>query len=120
MTITVGTTVLSKAPSKFSVTIADLDDGESTTRTSDGYLWRDRIAVKRKINIGWDLVEWSVASEILQAFSDVFFDVTYPDPQTGAMATIECYAGDRPTAVAIDLGDGELWWSGLEFNLIER
>lgn len=119
MDIKVNNTSLAKAPSKFAVTVMDLDDGESTQRASDGLLTRDRIAVKRKIQIGWDLLSMADASSVLSAFQDVFFDVTYPDPMVGSNVTKNFYAADRPASVAIDMGTG-IYWSGIEFTLIER
>lgn len=108
------------APSTYSCTIMDLDDGDTSNRTTDGTLNRDRIAVKRKIAVGWDLLKWSEASTILSMLVDQFVEVYYADPLTGSYQTKTFYVSDRPAALAVDLGDGELWWSDIAFNLIER
>jgi len=106
-------------PSEFSVTVSDLDNGESTVRTADGTLNRDRIAVKRQIDITWPPLKWSDTSTLLQAMSGVFFEVYYPDPMTGQYVTKTFYAGNRPAPVAI-VKDSEIYWGGLKVTLIER
>ena len=107
------------APSEFSVTVLDLDNGESSVRTADGTLSRDRIAVKRQLDITWPPLKWSDTSTLLQAMSGVFFEVYYPDPMTGQYATKTFYAGNRPAPVAI-VKDSEIYWGGLKVTLIER
>ncbi|MFR1708924.1 MAG: DUF6711 family protein [Clostridium sp.] len=104
------------APSAYEVTIQDLD-GESN-RNASGNLIRDRIAVKRKINLEWPpLSQWEV-STLLNAVSSVFFTVEFPDPQLG-MITKTMYVGDR-TAPAYQYKNGEVKWSGLKMNFIEK
>jgi hypothetical protein len=107
------------SPSEFSVTVLDLDNGESTVRTADGTLNRDRIAVKRQLDITWPPLKWSDTSTLLQAMSGVFFEVYYPDPMTGQYVTKTFYAGNRPAPVAI-VKDSEIYWGGLKVTLIER
>ena len=105
-------------PSAFQVTISDLDDGESTTRAADGTLTRDRIAVKRQINIAWNTIKAAHASTILTMVAPVSFNLLYPDPQTGTMLTKKFYVGNRSAAIAVVKSDG-LWWNGMDFTLIE-
>ena len=103
-------------PKVFEATVSDLD-GESN-RNANGELIRDRIAVKRKINLEWGLLTQSEISTLLKAVSSVFFTVTFPDPQLGATSKT-MYVGDR-TAPAYQYKDGEVKWSGLKMNFIER
>ncbi|HHY42986.1 MAG TPA: hypothetical protein GX514_09140 [Thermoanaerobacterales bacterium] len=107
-------------PSSFLVTTLDLDDAETTVRTADGTLNRDRIAVKQKIEMDFGPLEWDEISSILQAVQDEFFEVYYPDPVLGTYTTKIFYVGDRPAAVAISKGDGRIVWTGLKLSLIER
>ncbi len=107
-------------PSEFSVTTLDLDDGESTVRTADGTLNRDRVAVKRQLELSWGMLTWPEISSILQAISPIFFDVSYPDPMIGAQATKTFYAGNRPAPFALKDSSGNVMWSGLKVTLIER
>jgi hypothetical protein len=106
-------------PAEFSVTILDLDNGESSVRTADGTLNRDRIAVKRQLDITWPVMNRSDTSTILQAMSGVFFTVNYPDPYTGDYETKTFYVGNRPVPVAI-VKESEIYWGGLKVTLIER
>ncbi len=103
-------------PSNYEVTIQDLD-GESN-RNASGNMIRDRIAVKRKINLEWPPLSQGEISTLLNAVSSVFFTVTFPDPQQG-MITKTMYVGDR-TAPAYMYINGEVKWSGLKMNFIEK
>ena len=108
--------IVIKTPSKLEVQISDLD-GESN-RNANGDLIRDRIAVKRKLICEWPPLTQEHCSKLLKSVKDVFFDVTYPDPELG-MVTKTMYVGDR-TSPAYQFKDGEVRWSGLKFNLVER
>lgn len=103
-------------PKAFEVTISDLD-GESN-RNTNGELIRDRIAVKRKLNCEWGPLSQSECSTLLKAVKDVFFQVTYPDPELGVL-TKTMYVGDR-TSPAYSAINGVVRWSGVKFNLVER
>ena len=106
-------------PSEFTVTILDIDNGESTSRSADGTLNRDRIAVKRQIEMSWNLLRPEEISPILKLMSDVFFEVEYPDPQEGKYITKTFYVGNRPAPVAIEK-NGQLLWKELRVTLTER
>ncbi|CUQ08679.1 Lj965 prophage protein [Clostridium paraputrificum] len=103
-------------PKIYEATVSDLD-GESN-RNAAGQLIRDRIAVKRKLNLEWGPLSQSEIAPILNAVSGVFFTVTFPDPQLGII-TKTMYVGDR-TAPAYQYINEEVKWSGLKLNLIEK
>ncbi len=119
MIIKIDGVTIPRNPSEFSVDVMDIDDGSTTARTVDGTLHRDRIAVKRKINMRWNALTWDVLSQLLEAVSPVFFEVYYPDPMTGQYETKTFYVGDRQAPVAI-LRNGTIIWEGLTMNFIER
>lgn len=106
-------------PGGFKVTVLDLDDAESTTRTADGTLHRDRVAVKRQIDMSFAALSWPKMAALLQAMKDPFFSFYYPDPMEGNYITRTMYVGNRPTAVPIE-ENGVLWWDGLQITLTER
>ena len=108
--------VVITTPKSFEVSINDLD-GESN-RNANGKMVRDRIAIKRKINLEWPPLNQSEMSTLLNAVSSVFFTVEFPDPQLG-MVTKTMYVGDRTTP-AYQYTNGEAKWSGLKMNFIER
>lgn len=103
-------------PKTFEVAVSDLD-GESN-RNANGELIRDRIAVKRKINIEWGPLTQAEIQTLLNAVSSVFFTVTFPDPQSG-VTTKTMYVGDR-TAPALSYKNNEVLWEGLTMNFIEK
>lgn len=97
----------------------DLDNAESTTRTADGTLSRDRIAVKRQIEMSWPALTWDKLSGVLTSMQDEFFEFYYPDPMTGAYETKTMYVGNRQSPMAINK-NGVIWWSGLQLTLTEQ
>lgn len=106
-----------KDPKLFQVEINDID--KESERNANGTMQRTRVAVKRKLIIEWGPLSNSEISKILNAVSDVFFTVKYPDPVTGGMATKTFYTGDR-TAPVLRVKDGVVRWEGLKSNLIEK
>lgn len=119
MILKINNVEISAYPKEFSVTPMDLDNGESSVRTADGTLTRDRIAVKRQIDMSWGVLSWNEMSGILQAMSGVFFDFYYPDPMTGTYVTKTMYVGNRPAPAALSK-DGDILWKDLKVILTER
>lgn len=110
---------IASTPSSFQVTVLDLDDGEASVRTADGKMNRDRIAVKRKIEMTWGPTNWADTSAILRAIENEFFEFTYPDPATGRFETKTFYVGDRVSPFAVSRGN-EIYWSGLKLTITEQ
>lgn len=103
-------------PSEYMVGIMDISNAE---RNASGLMVIDRIATKRKIELNWKYLSKDDLSSLLAAVSDVFFQVTYIDPQTNGTKTGTFYCGDRNTG-AIDYRNGVIRWKDIKFNLIER
>jgi len=106
-------------PTEFSVTPLDLDNGDSTQRTADGTLVRDRVAVKRQIEMTWGVLNWAAISALLQSMSGVYFDFYYPDPMDSTYVTKTFYVGNRPTPFAFNK-DETIMWSGLKVTLTQK
>lgn len=106
-------------PQKYEWMISDIDG--KTTRNAAGTMVRDRIASKIKLTIEWGPLSNNDISTILNAIKNPFFQATYLDAQTGAMATKTFYVGDR-TAPAYSWNDKlkKYTWSGLSFDIIEQ
>jgi len=119
MLIKINGTEIPAYPTDFSVTTLDIDNADSTTRTADGTLNRDRVAVKRQIEMTWTMLDWATMSAVLKAMSDVFFDVYYPDPMDGDYATRTFYVGNRPAPFALNK-NGTIYWKDLKVTLTER
>lgn len=120
MLLKVNGTEIAAYPTEFSVTPMDLDDGDSTVRTANGTLNRDRVAVKRQIDMSWGMITWAQISSILQAMKGVYFSFYYPDPMDGVYATRTFYVGNRPSPVAVEGSDGVMMWKGLKVTLTEQ
>lgn len=104
-------------PKTLQVDINDID-GE-TNRNARGEMLRDRIAVKRKLNCEWGPLNEEECSELLKAVKDIFFEVTYPDPQEGREITKTFYVGNR-SLPALSFDEGAMYWKGLKMNFIEK
>lgn len=99
----------------YKVSLQDLDS-DSSVRNVKGEMMRDRIAVKRKIELEFGPLQSNDIKAILGAIAGVFFSVTFIDPLEGQI-TKQMYCGDR--TAALYSSNTELW-TGLKFNLIER
>lgn len=106
------------SPDSYKITIADLD--ASGNRSGNGTLFRDRVAVKRTIELSWVQLDSQELSVLLTNVSSVFFPVTYLDPQANGYKSGEFYVSDRNTGVAILQSDGSYTWKDVSFSLVER
>lgn len=106
------------APLPFTVTISDQDLNSDTDANAE--LHRNRVAVKRKIELEWGPLDWDEISKILKAVKNVFFDVTYPDPETGDFETKRMYVGDRTAPIFYIDEVGNITWQNLKLNLVEK
>jgi len=105
-------------PSKYEPDIEDID-GE-TNRNGYGDMLRDRIAVKRKLILEWPPLTYTQMMNLLKAVKDVYFTVTYPDPELGEV-TKTMYVGPRKAAAySYDKTTKEVKWKGLAMNFIEK
>lgn len=105
------------APIKLQVLVSDQDLNSDTDANAE--LHRNRVAVKRKIACEWGPLTWTEISTILTSIRDVFFYVTYPDPQTGKFETKRMYVSDR-TAPILVVTDGNITWEGLTADFVEK
>lgn len=100
--------------------IYDLDS-EQAGRNQLGQMFRDRVAVKRKLNCTWPPMEPEEMAALLQAMDAVFFTIRYPDAHDGAYREGEFYVGDRSTPMYVWNNEkGKYLWEGLSANFIER
>lgn len=111
-----GTQIVS--PDTYEVVISDLD--ASANRSGNGTLFRDRIAVKRTINMSWLFLDPYDLSVLLTSVSTVFFSVTYLDPEINGYRIGEFYVSDRTSGIAVKNQDGSYVWRDVSFSLVER
>ena len=101
--------------------IYDLDSEDGAGRNQEGLMFRDRVAVKRKLTCTWPPMDNAEMSKLLKAMSDVFFTIRYPDAYDGAYREGEFYVGDRSTPMYMwNAEKGKYLWQGLSANFIER
>lgn len=107
-------------PKTMSVTIADIDSEEGAGRNMFGMAFRDRVAIKRKLVCTWAPMYSVAMANLLQKMKGEFFEVTYPDPETGSLRTMTGYVGDR-TVEAYRIWTGsQVQWLPLSANIVER
>lgn len=119
MNLRVNSAPMAVHPAQMQVEILDLDDAESTTRTADGTLNRDRVAVKRQVEMTFSALTMAQISALLKQMNAVFFDFTFPDPLAGSYITRTMYVGNRPASIPFER-DGETYWDGLKITLTEK
>lgn len=108
--------VVLPTPTEYDVGIMDLSKAE---RNVKGQMIIERIATKRKIEVGWSYLTGSQYSQILNLVDPVFFSVTYFDPKSNGMVTGTFYSGDR-VAPMMRFQNGVANWKDVKFSLIER
>ena len=99
--------------------IQDLDSEDGSGRNQSGTMFRDRIAIKRKVHCEWGPLSKAEMKTLLTAMSGASFSLTYPDPQEGALKTITAYVGDRSVPMLMPLSNNDWMWAGLSADFIE-
>ena len=70
----------------------------------------DRLAVKRMIDVEWALLSQADMAAVLDAIGkNVFFKLTYPDPETGAGREAVCRAEERSARMYRMDGGSPVW-----------
>lgn len=106
------------APSEMKLTVMDVSSG--VTRSASGHAVLDKRGVKRVLALRWARMSAEALSALLaQAGNGGFFEVSYPDPESGRMRTMTCYAGDRAMGV-LRMMDGAPVWTDIEMTWTER
>ncbi|MDV3426667.1 MAG: hypothetical protein LIR50_05690 [Bacillota bacterium] len=105
-------------PKSYSVILSDID--ANSQRNANGELIRDRLCVKRKLEMQWQPLTQDEISIILTAVQDTFFDCTFLDPKDGVI-TKTMYVGDRTApAYIVDEESNTGKWNNLKMDFIEK
>lgn len=103
-------------PQTYGWSVEDLDSEEGTGRSnSDGEMFRDRVATKRKLSFTWPPLSISETSRLLKALEPEFISVKYLDAREGDYLTKIFYAGPQ----SANCGH-RARWLGISANLIEK
>lgn len=97
----------------------DKEPCDNITRTDDALMHKNRVAQKRKIQVGYHGMKSSVATTVLQAINPEYIQVYYYDLLAGAYQTRTMYVGDRSAPFKWWF-DGKHILESLSFDLIER
>lgn len=104
-------------PSDYGIDIEELSKSE---RNANGLLIKERIALKRKLNMTWAYLTKAEHQTLLASVNPSFISVTYPDPQTGAIETGTFYAGTKSQGGSLFQNGIMTGWKNISINLIER
>lgn len=104
------------SPTKYDTGWMDMD---KSGRTTSGLMVRDRIGVKRKLELEWGLLSATDTAKVLSAVKPVFIDVEFYDMEKDELVVGTFYAGNRKSS-AILFKNGVPTSKGTAFNLIER
>jgi hypothetical protein len=102
-------------PDEYKMEIEPLGSFE---RNANGLLVGDLVAVKRKINCTWKILEGKYYSELIAAVLPFFIAVGYTLPG-GESGKAEMYVSPQ-SGKLIFRKNGENWWGGVTLSLIER
>ena len=70
-------------------------------RTEDALMHKDRVAQKRKIQLGWRMKDTATTAQILRAFNPEYVSVRYYDMMDNQYESRTFYVGDRTAPVKI-------------------
>lgn len=98
---------------------ADVDSSEAG-RTMDGTLHRGRVATKIRLDVECRPLKTEEARTVLSAILPEWVQVTYTDPMEGMEVTRTMYSNNNPASFCTKQANGEEWWNGITFPLIEQ
>lgn len=88
-------------------------------RTASGEMTMDVIAIKRRLDLRYEIISEPELKKILDTLeSKTFHTVVYPDPQKGENAQIIAYAGDINSDAWQKIGS--MHWANVSLALIQK
>ena len=95
-------------------------DAPDSGRTMDGVMHRGRVTTKIRLDITCRPLEKSELGIVLNAIQPEYVSVTYDDPLFGDGRTVTMYSNNNSVQFAIIQRNGQEWWQGSSFPLIEQ
>ena len=109
-----------KTPDKFDWGLQDVSSSDSgRVNDASATMYKNRVAQKRKISLGWNNPSGEETAAILQAFDPEYVWVRCLDPKTNTFKVLEFYVGDR-SAPLRQFSIGGTTYRALTFDIIER
>lgn len=109
----------SAAPSPSAMQLAIEDVSPAVERSAAGDAVRDFAGTKRRLKLRWAHLTGAQLSALLGAVDGAFFDVDFPDPQTGGTARMRCWCAARSMGV-LRMQGGAPVWTDVEMEWMER
>lgn len=102
------------------IQICDVD-APTTGRDKTGMMHRDKVSMKRKVNLSYKNIWEDDVATIVSFANQVFFNLRIEDDLTNTSWTGTVYAGDRSgTILTKALGNNKALYSSFTVNFIER
>ena len=93
-------------------------DAPDAGRDMSGYMWRGRVAAKRKLECTCRLLKQSETQILWPLLKPEYITVRYLDPEYGTV-TKKMYSNNHPASFCIRKPNGTMYWSGVTFPLVE-
>ena len=94
-------------------------DSPNTGRDISGRMHRGRVGTKIRLDVTCRLLKSDELSIVLNAILPQYVTVTYDDPMSGRV-TKTMYSNNNPAVFQMRKNNGDEYWSGVTFPLIER
>lgn len=94
-------------------------EAPNTGRTMDGSMQRGRVATKIRMDITCRPLKKTELQIVLNLILPEFVTVQYDDPMYGQVVKT-MYSNNNPATFLMIKPNGEEWWNGVTFPLIER
>lgn len=94
-------------------------EASSAGRTQDGIMHRARVGLKVRLDCKCRPLLLEEAHIVLSAIKPVWLQVSYLDPQDGAIRVAKMYSNNIP-ATFLFMRAGTNYWEGIDFPLIEE
>lgn len=110
-------------PSAMTTNTYDLDSGEGTGRNQNGEMFRDRVAVKEKLEMTFPPMLRADYVTLLSLVKNDFFQAKYFSDLQGTERIVTMYVGDRKASVyyGFDASNPkQAMVKDVQFNFIEK
>lgn len=104
------------APTALKVTVFDV--ASDISRNAAGNAVMDLRAVKRKLQLSWAHMNGADFATMLNEMNG-FFEVDYPDPQSGGSRKMNCYCSEREAGI-LRMDAGNAVWTDVKMEWTER
>lgn len=95
-------------------------DGPNAGRLMNGDMERDLVATKIRFDVTCRPLTGAELARILQAINGEYVTVRYTNPMTNGVTTGTFYSNNYPATLIGTVLNGQEYWSGLTFPLVQK